>query len=122
MSQYQRQKSISVLDLVWKFKFLLIVYILCISTVTFVVLYALGGVPEELRVNDTNTAAATTTTPEPTQQIIAPELEKPAAPINARGQLPKRIIIEKIGVDAVINNPTTINNNVLNEYLLRGVL
>jgi LPXTG-site transpeptidase (sortase) family protein len=125
MSQYQRQKSISVLDLVWKFKFLLLFYVLCISTVTFAVLYALGGIPEELRVLDTTA----TTTPQPiietrpsTQVVPQPTKTTKPAVDNSKGELPRRVIIEKIGVNAVVNTPPTSDNTTLNNYLLKGVV
>jgi LPXTG-site transpeptidase (sortase) family protein len=125
MSQYQRQKSISMLDLVWKFKFQLLFYVLCISTATFIVLYALGGVPEELRILDAQEdMTITPITLTTTAHIVTPGATSPSkvVPNNQKGELPRRVIIEKIGVDAVINNPTSTNNAVLNEALLKGVV
>jgi sortase (surface protein transpeptidase) len=131
MSQYPHQKSISFLDLVWKFKFHLVLYIFCISTVTFAVLYALGGVPDELRVlNSTETTTPPTITREPspkaipqntTQSVPSPK-PKTAYADNEKGELPRRIIIEKVGLNAIINDPTKNDNATLNAYLTRGVV
>lgn len=126
MSQYPRQRSISFLDLIWKFKFLLLFYVVCISTVTFIVLYALGGVPKEFQVFGSNddspvrTVAPPTPSPLPTQ-VLPTTTTKPAS-INAKGELPRRVIIEKIGVNAVVNTPPSTDNDTLNSYLLRGVV
>ncbi|MBX4198004.1 sortase [Candidatus Parcubacteria bacterium] len=125
MSQYPEREKISFLDLVWKFKFLLLWYVICIGTVTFAVLYALGGVPDELKVQ-----SSTEVVPSPTPRARASTSRKPTptptpkptASINSKGELPKRIIIEKIGVNAVVNTPPSTDNAVLNDYLLRGVV
>ncbi|MDQ3014382.1 MAG: sortase [bacterium] len=129
MSQYPRQRSISFLDLIWKFKFLLLFYVVCISTVTFIVLYALGGVPNELRAlgsGDTTPSTVSTgspqasVSPQPTQ-VLPTTTTKPAS-INSKGELPRRVIIDKIGVNAVVNTPPSTDNDTLNNFLLRGVV
>ena len=36
--------------------------------------------------------------------------------------MPKRVIISKIGVDVAVSNPTSTNNDILNQYLLDGAV
>jgi LPXTG-site transpeptidase (sortase) family protein len=127
MSQYPQKNSISVLDLVWQYKFLLFFYVICISTVTFAVLYAVGGVPNELRVLDPapiSTATSTRTTAPQAYVVstIVPKTSTTTSANNQKGELPRRVIIEKISVNAVINTPPGTTETVLNDYLTRGVV
>lgn len=109
------------LDIVWTYKFHLAFYILGISTLTYIGLYLVGGVPQELRAVDTsiNTPQVVQTTPSKTQTNIATGTTK----INQnQGELPLRIIIEKIGVNTPVLNPTQTSNDVLNTNLLKGAV
>jgi LPXTG-site transpeptidase (sortase) family protein len=114
MSQYSPQPNISFLDLVWQFKVRLAVYILFISCVTFTGLYLFNAVPEELQVVDQNqnTAIAATTTHLNSEQEV----------VEMGGEVPTRIVIKKIGVDTIISNPKSANNDILNQYLLKGAV
>lgn len=112
MSQYQQPTSISLFDLIWRYKFMLAFYSIGVSAFTFIGLYFLKAVPTELRVlNENNSAAAATTT--------GSQIPPSAA---AKVELPIRVIIRKVGVNTAVTNPTSADNAVLNDHLLRGAV
>ncbi len=112
--QYQKSHNLSFLDLVWHYKYHLALYIVVISFITFCILYMIGGVPEELRLVDTNT---------PIQDV---QTDTNTPPVNTSEEvgeeLPVHIAINKIGVDVSVSNPISTSTAVLNEYLLRGAV
>ncbi len=106
------------LDLVWHYKYTLAVYIVGISFVSFSVLYMIGGVPDELKVVDEAQASIA----DGAVQAIT-EIGSTTAPLSSQiGQLPTHIIISKIGVDAVVNDPDTNDNTLFDTLLLRGAV
>lgn len=108
---------IGFLDLVWRFKFSLALYIFCISFATFAFLYYTGGVPQELRVLDATLPTSTVS------RIEAVELPKPpahTASTRSVGELPTRVIVDKIGIDVAVHNSESTDSKTLNDLLLRG--
>ncbi len=103
------------LDIVWKYKYLLAFYTVVISFGSFTALYLVGLVPSELKMADA-----------PAYTMLAAPAE--VLPVNNKasktviGQLPKRVIISKIGVDSYVSNPTSTDTSILNEALLSGAV
>ncbi len=115
------KQKIGFLDLIWHYKYQLAVYIFVVSFITFSVLYYVGGVPEELRVLDASTFVGQADTSASTSL----ESKKTTGPITleqVQPDLPRKIIIDKINVNSSVSTPTSANNSVLNEYLLRGAV
>lgn len=84
------------------------IFFLCVFAISFTVLYFLDMVPNEIREQDItvkSSGVASTTTVGKKQY-----------------ELPVKIIIEKIGVNSIIQNPTTTNIYTLDELLLKGVV
>lgn len=84
------------------------VFFLCVFAFSFFVLYLLGFVPNELKeesISATSTGTASTT-------VVG----------QKQYELPVRIAIEKIGVNAVVQNPTTTNVYELDDLLLHGAV
>jgi len=100
----------STLDLVWRYKFYAVFYVLFISFITFTGLYLIGGVPEELRVIDQEQVFSGTVQSTTTDGIVE-QLE-----------LPERIVIDKIGVNTPVSNPDQSDNETLNGALLKGAV
>lgn len=110
MSQYPPQRE-SFLDLVWRYKYRLGLYILGVSFLSFTALYLLGVVPDELRVLDDKLpppAPLATTTPGSGGSVVA--------------DLPERIVIDKIGIDTPVQNPDATDDKTLNAELLKGAV
>lgn len=84
------------------------IFFLCVFALSFFVLYLLNLVPNELK--DQNIAA------EPTGTASTTTIGK------KQYELPVRITIEKIGVNSIVQNPTTTNVYALDELLLKGVV
>jgi LPXTG-site transpeptidase (sortase) family protein len=116
MSQYPPQHNPSFLDLVWQYKFLLAFNIIFISCLSFVILYVFNAVPEELKVVSTNDSQVLAASQGTNDLLTDPPV------IDGNGELPERIVIKKIGIDAVITNPAKSDNTTLNAYLLRGAV
>jgi LPXTG-site transpeptidase (sortase) family protein len=128
MNQSGNYKKISFLDFVWDYKFQLVGYIIGISAATFIILYMFGGVPSELRVLDQTAEGSTTTaistdTLSPTVQS-APALITRGQPVAqlTQGELPVKIIIDKIDVNTRIYNPVSTNPQSLDNELLKGAV
>lgn len=126
MSQHQTPHTMSFLDIVWHFKFQLVGYIIVISFLSFIALYIVGGVPEELKVNSTVPLAQESTVNARTSDD-APQLNRFLKPTEntitkgqTRGELPVRVIIDKIGVNTFVSNPASTNIESLNNELLKG--
>src|SRR5437762_2248590 len=99
MSQHPQQK-IGFLDIIWRYKFHLVVYIFVVSFISFAALYFFGGVPDELRVLDTTTPVATTeasTTPISIKPLIKAQNGGQSPSLKDQGELPVHVIISKIG-------------------------
>ena len=84
------------------------VFFLCVFAISFFVLYLLNFVPNELK--DQSLPAS----PNGTDPTIAIG--------HSQYELPLRISIEKIGVDSIVQNPTTTNIYALDDLLLHGVV
>lgn len=84
------------------------IFFLCVFAVSFLVLYLLNFVPNELQ--DQNI----TTPPSDTASTTTVG--------NKKYELPVRISIEKIGVNSIVQNPTTTNIYTLDDLLLHGVV
>lgn len=108
MSQYHNQTTVT--DLIWRYKYRLVISIILISVVSFTVLYVFGAVPNELKVanNDSNANA---------QKIVPVKMEQKEAV-----DYPTRLVIQKIGIDTKVSNPTSTDNDVLNAQLLKGAV
>jgi len=81
---------------------------------SFVVLYALGLVPNEITggtgvLDDLRLNAIQMTESKPVVDKIV-------------GEEPVRLVIPNAGIDVIVQNPTSKDNIVLNEYLTRGTL
>lgn len=83
------------------------IFFMFVFVVSFVVLYLLNFVPNEL--HDQNI------TTEPTGAASTTVDKK-------QYELPVRISIEKIGVNSIVQNPTTTNISALDDLLLHGVV
>ncbi len=131
MYQKHPQQHISFLNLIWRFKFHLALYIVVISCLTYVALYLLGGVPEEFKASDS--------TPDNVVQAQVVKVQPKIRPggvenfvVNSplitsrtsvvQGDLPTRIIIDKIGVNIAVRNPASSSTQVLDDELLRGAV
>lgn len=132
MNNHKKQQNMSILDIIWHFKFQLMAYVIAISFVTFFGLYVIDGVPNELRMSN-QTVKQTVTTPTaktPIDPSIVPGSQGFLKPIQAgtinstqgKGELPVRVLIEKIGVDTVVVNPSSTNVDALNNELLKGAV
>jgi LPXTG-site transpeptidase (sortase) family protein len=84
------------------------IFFLCVFAVSFFVLYLLNFVPNELKDQNITT--------EPTDVASTTTVGK------KQYELPIRISIEKIGVNAIVQNPTTTNVYALDDLLLHGVV
>jgi LPXTG-site transpeptidase (sortase) family protein len=130
MNQHN-QRQISMLDIIWYYKYQLALYIVFISLFSFATLYALNAVPNELvLIDEPETPAVTTSTPTkpvvttpttPTTSASTQVLPHNSAPVST-GEQPVRVLIPKIGIDTLVLNPLTTNANVLNDNLLRGAV
>jgi LPXTG-site transpeptidase (sortase) family protein len=83
------------------------IFFLCVFAISFFALYLLGFVPNEMKEESvvtlpTNPTATTTS--------------------KKQSEMPIRITIEKIGVDALVQNPTTTNVYALDDLLLHGAV
>jgi LPXTG-site transpeptidase (sortase) family protein len=83
------------------------IFFLCVFVISFFALYLLGFVPNEMKEEGvvtlpTNPTATTTS--------------------KTQSEMPIRITIEKIGVDALVQNPTTTNVYALDDLLLKGAV
>ncbi len=138
MSQYRQKPRppASFLDIVWRYKFYLAFYIICISFASFALLYFIGGVPDELRVLDAEkpVPAVVTTIDNTSQASTTPPVTPAAVPLKtlpATGKkldysygpdYPVRILIDKIAVDTSVSNPISTNVDFLNNALLKGAV
>ncbi len=82
-----------------------------IFSASFGLLYMLGLVPPELQFTDTPEQTSTLQPWEQTQAVPAEQ-----------GELPTKIVIDKVGVNATIENPSTTNAAVLDDSLTRGAV
>jgi sortase A len=144
MSQYPEQFHMSFLDAVWHFRYRLVLYIIGISVLTFIGLYLIGGVPDELKVLDsTATPSSEVATkpnkPQPIRSIsttdsinrqvkskvtpkqVATQKSSTTIPVPT-GDLPVRVIVEKAGINIAVSNPSSRDNNILNNNLLKGAV
>ncbi len=122
-------QNIGFLDIVWRYKFRLAFFIVLISFISFTFLYIIGGVPDELKVLDNNSAPVDLNAPAsvPSTAPIATGtkiFKSTVSPLvqDIQGDLPIRIMISKIGVDTSVSNPSSDNLNVLNAALLHGAV
>lgn len=86
-----------------------------VFVVTFVVLYVLGFVPEELLSNGNSPADAV--------KLNLLQGGTSNQIVNAEPKdIPLKIQIPTVGVDVSISDPNTTDNAVLNQYLLKGAV
>ncbi len=86
-----------------------------IFCVTFFVLYMLGLVPEELLSSGNS----------PADSIKLGLFQNGVGDQNSNASIkdvPVKIKIQKVGVDVSISDPNTTNNEILNQYLLKGAV
>lgn len=93
-----------------------ILYFIITFIVIFVLLYAIGFVPDSIRVKKEDSLR---TVWDKAQKMAIDNQLKQDGIIN---EDPLRIVIEKIGVDSPVSNPNTTNVATLDEYLLRGAV
>ncbi len=86
-----------------------------IFVVTFIVLYVLGFVPEELLPNGNSPADALKL------NLLQNGSTSQNQVVTAK-DIPTKIQIPKVGVDISVSDPNTIDNAILNEYLLKGAV
>ena len=84
------------------------IFFLCVFVVSFTILYLLNFVPSELQDQNITT--------EPTDVASTTTIG------NKQYELPIRISIEKIGVNSIVQNPSTTNIDSLDDLLLHGVV
>lgn len=84
------------------------VFFMCVFAISFAALYFLGMVPNELKDQNITT--------EPVGTASTTVVNK------KQYELPIRITIEKIGVNSIVQNPTTTNIYTLDDLLLHGVV
>jgi LPXTG-site transpeptidase (sortase) family protein len=91
-------------------------YFIVTFVVLFVMLYALGLVPDSIKSNGGDTLRTLW------DKAQSEAVNKQTGQGTAVGQNPIRIVIDKIGVDAVVSNPNTTDATTLDEYLLQGAV
>lgn len=89
------------------------IFFVCVFAISFGALYLMGFVPAELR--EENDAAASSTGAVSSVTFATSTIQK-------QSELPTRIKIEKIGVNALVQNPTTTNVYALDDLLLHGAV
>lgn len=85
-----------------------IFYFLAIFLVSFVLLYSAGLVPSAIKQNNGDT--------------LTTLWDKAHTSVKTSGENPTRIVIDKIGVDAIVSNPNTTNTATLDDYLTQGAV
>ena len=93
-----------------------IFYFLAIFLVSFVLLYSAGLVPTAIKQNNGDTL--TTLWDKAQNTAINKQLNQGVV----SGENPTRIVIDKIGVDAIVSNPNTTNAATLDDYLTQGAV
>ena len=78
-------------------------------------LYAIGFVPESIKPNSGDSLR--TLWDKAQESAIKKQTDQDIA-----GEAPVRIVIDKIGVDAIVSNPNTTNVATLDEYLTQGAV
>ncbi len=91
-------------------------YFLAIFIVIFILLYSAGLVPETLKKNEGDTLRTLW------DKAQKESIEKQIGQNILTAESPTRIVIEKIGVDSTIANPSTTNVTTLDEYLKQGAV
>lgn len=91
-------------------------YFLAIFVVLFVLLYSAGLVPESLKQNGGESLR--TLWDEAQKKAI----EKQVNQGTVVSEEPIRIVIDKIGVDAIVSNPNTTSVATLDDYLAKGAV
>ncbi len=119
-----RPQHISFLDIIWRFKYQLALYIVLISFLTFTGLYLIGGVPTELQVVDSESQSKSLTPAELNADRVQPisRVNPSVEAVGEKGELPTRVIIKKIGVNTTVHNPTVSDDTTLNNLLLKGAV
>jgi LPXTG-site transpeptidase (sortase) family protein len=119
------QKAHAVFDLIIAKRYVFAVIFFSVSFSTFTFLYATGLIPAEFKVAQTD---ASVQAADPEDQALLDQAPASLgrvdaeAPADARGDLPTRIVIDKIGVNSIITNPATTDENVLDSDLAKGAV
>lgn len=95
-----------------------LIYFIIIFFILFLLLLSLGLVPESLRSNEGDSFR--TLWDKAQNKAISEQIKD--GKMVAVGEQPVRIVIEKIGVDAVVVNPNTTDAATLDDYLLEGAV
>jgi LPXTG-site transpeptidase (sortase) family protein len=96
-----------------------------VSFTTFTFLYATGLIPAEFKVAQTD---ASVQAADPADAALLKDAPASLgrvnanAPADARGEMPTRIVIDKIGVNSIITNPVSTDENVLDGDLAKGAV
>ena len=109
----------------WQYRYVFLVTFGGVFVFSFASLYLIGLLPEELAgpndvslVTIVNAKAGTSND----EVVVINDYVPPPPTIQQRGEQPRRIVIEKIGVDSAIVSPGTTNVAALDETLKRGVV
>jgi LPXTG-site transpeptidase (sortase) family protein len=93
-----------------------IIYSVIIFLVLFALLYTAGLVPDSIKKNEGDSLG--TLWDKAQQKAIEDQLKQGLPTIIS----PTRIVIDKIGVDALVSNPNTTNVSTLDDYLAQGAV
>jgi LPXTG-site transpeptidase (sortase) family protein len=96
-----------------------VIYFVIIFLVLFSLLYSVGLIPESLKNNEGDTVS---TLWDKAQKKTVQNDSRRGSSVVIKAEEPKRIVIDKIGVDAAVSNPSTTNVATLDEYLKQGAV
>jgi len=120
------RKTHQILDFIIDKRYVFAMIFFSVSFSTFTFLYATGLIPAEFKVAQTDANAQVNADPED-QAILegAPASlgrVDASAPSDAQGEMPTHIVIDKIGVNSIITDPATTDENVLDADLAKGAV
>lgn len=99
-----------------------------IFTVSFVFLYTIDVVPDPTARWENAHGGVAVATAEGAEATYLPasragnNAENSAAALQTQGQMPVRIVIDEIGLNATVGNPDTTDDAVLNQFLKAGAV
>ena len=89
---------------------------------SFLLLYFIGFVPDELSSDGQSTLNDLKLQTIESVSQPAPIVEEPKTVVKVIGEKPLHITASTVGIDIVVENPKSEDNSVLNEYLTRGAV
>lgn len=122
-------RVISIVDLLWAYKFRLFLSIYIIFLITYTLLLGLGLAPEEFEQVQGVTVTSKIEDKKFNLNTVTPPVVKPTQGNNSMGaqnanikENPIKIRIDAINISSVITNPQTTKISILDEYLKKGVI